>query len=39
MSEQREKYHEILQDWINRNPRKRGDYPQTDDIIVMGVRF
>ena len=39
MKEQKEIYHKILIDWISQNPKKDRDYPQTDDILIMGVRL
>ncbi len=39
MKEQKEIYHKILVDWISQSPRKDKDYPQTDDILIMGVRL
>lgn len=39
MPQQREHYLSILEDWIDRNPDKRRDFPQTDDILLMGLRL
>ena len=39
MKEQKDIYHKVLVDWISQSPRKDSDYPQTDDVLIMGVRL
>lgn len=39
MAEQKLKFQEILENWIDTNPKKVSDYPQTDDVLLMGLKF